>query len=69
MKASPAFAPRDSANFYVCYLRDTEGNKIAIYCASSAEGARLWGRFTIPISQEVPQHTGRYACSPCFNSP
>ena len=34
------FRPDYSANFYVAYLRDPLGNKLAIFCANPAEGTR-----------------------------
>ncbi|MCC6717646.1 MAG: VOC family protein [Acetobacteraceae bacterium] len=39
-EGAPGFRPDYSANFYVAYLRDPQGNKLAIFCANPAEGIR-----------------------------
>lgn len=39
-EGAPGFRAQYSANFYVAYLRDPTGNKIAIYCADPTEGVR-----------------------------
>ena len=39
-EGAPGFRAQYSAHFYVAYLRDPVGNKIAIYCANPAEGIR-----------------------------
>lgn len=39
-EGAPGFRAQYSANFYVGYLRDPVGNKIAIYCSNPAEGVR-----------------------------
>ena len=36
----PGFRAAYSAHFYVAYLRDPAGNKLALFCADPAEGAR-----------------------------
>lgn len=36
----PGFRAQYSPHFYVAYLRDPLGNKIAIYCSDPAEGIR-----------------------------
>jgi catechol 2,3-dioxygenase-like lactoylglutathione lyase family enzyme len=40
-EGAPGFRAQYSAHFYVAYLRDPVGNKIAIYCSDPAEGVRL----------------------------
>jgi hypothetical protein len=37
---APGFRPQYSANFYVAYLRDPVGNKLALFCNNPAEGTR-----------------------------
>ena len=39
-EGAPGFRDDYSAHFYVGYLRDPLGNKIAIFCADPAEGVR-----------------------------
>jgi len=39
-EGAPGFRAQYSAHFYVAYLRDPVGNKIAIYCANPAQGVR-----------------------------
>ena len=39
-EGAPGFRAEYSEHFYVGYLRDPLGNKVAIFCASPAEGAR-----------------------------
>ena len=39
-EGAPGFREAYSAHFYVGYLRDPVGNKIAIFCADPAEGTR-----------------------------
>jgi hypothetical protein len=39
-EGAPGFRDEYSAHFYVGYLRDPLGNKVAIYCANPAEGTR-----------------------------
>ena len=39
-EGAPGFRAEYSAHFYVGYLRDPLGNKIAIFCANRAEGTR-----------------------------
>jgi catechol 2,3-dioxygenase-like lactoylglutathione lyase family enzyme len=39
-EGAPGFRAQYSAHFYVAYLRDPVGNKIAIYCSNPAEGIR-----------------------------
>jgi len=39
-EGAPDFRAQYSAHFYVGYLRDPVGNKIAIYCSNPAEGVR-----------------------------
>jgi len=39
-EGAPGFRAEYSAHFYVGYLRDPLGNKIAIFCANPAEGVR-----------------------------
>ena len=39
-EGAPGFREAYSAHFYVAYLRDPVGNKVAIYCADPAEGTR-----------------------------
>ena len=39
-EGAPGFRDEYSAHFYVGYLRDPLGNKIAIFCANPAEGTR-----------------------------
>lgn len=39
-EGAPGFRAEYSAHFYVAYLRDPVGNKIAIYCSDPAEGVR-----------------------------
>lgn len=39
-EGAPGFRDEYSAHFYVGYLRDPIGNKIAIFCANPAEGTR-----------------------------
>lgn len=39
-EGAPGFRPDYSAHFYVGYLRDPLGNKVAIFCANPAEGTR-----------------------------
>ena len=39
-EGAPGFRDDYSAHFYVAYLRDPLGNKLAIFCADPAEGSR-----------------------------
>ena len=39
-EGAPGFRDDYSDNFYVGYLRDPLGNKVAIFCANPAEGSR-----------------------------
>lgn len=39
-EGAPGFRDQYSAHFYVGYLRDPLGNKVAIFCANPAEGTR-----------------------------
>jgi catechol 2,3-dioxygenase-like lactoylglutathione lyase family enzyme len=39
-EGGPGFRDEYSDHFYVCYLRDPLGNKVAIFCANPAEGTR-----------------------------
>lgn len=39
-EGAPGFRAQYSPHFYVAYLRDPTGNKLAIYCADPAEGVR-----------------------------
>lgn len=39
-EGAPGFRDEYSDNFYVAYLRDPLGNKVAIFCANPAEGTR-----------------------------
>ena len=39
-EGAPGFRPQYSANFYVAYLRDPVGNKLALFCNNPAEGTR-----------------------------
>lgn len=39
-EGAPGFRAEYSAHFYVGYLRDPVGNKVAIFCANPAEGTR-----------------------------
>ncbi len=39
-EGAPGFRDDYSDHFYVAYLRDPTGNKLAIYCADPAEGTR-----------------------------
>jgi len=39
-EGAPGFRAEYSDHFYVGYLRDPLGNKVAIFCANPAEGAR-----------------------------
>ncbi|MBR0646816.1 VOC family protein [Plastoroseomonas hellenica] len=39
-EGAPGFRDEYSAHFYVGYLRDPLGNKVAIFCANPAEGTR-----------------------------
>ena len=39
-EGAPGFRDEYSAHFYVSYLRDPIGNKIAIFCVNLAEGVR-----------------------------
>ena len=39
-EGAPGFRADYSAHFYVAYLRDPLGNKVAVYCANPAEGTR-----------------------------
>jgi len=39
-EGAPGFRDEYSAHFYVGYLRDPVGNKLAIFCANPAEGTR-----------------------------
>ncbi len=39
-EGAPGFRDDYSEHFYVGYLRDPVGNKIAIFCADPAEGTR-----------------------------
>ena len=39
-EGAPGFRDDYSAHFYVGYLRDPVGNKLAIFCANPAEGTR-----------------------------
>ena len=39
-EGAPGFRADYSAHFYVAYLRDPMGNKIAIFCSNPAEGTR-----------------------------
>lgn len=39
-EGAPGFRADYSAHFYVGYLRDPVGNKLAIFCANPAEGTR-----------------------------
>ena len=39
-EGAPGFRTAYGDNFYVCYLRDPLGNKVAIFCANPAEPAR-----------------------------
>lgn len=39
-EGAPGFRDAYSAHFYVGYLRDPLGNKVAIFCANPAEGSR-----------------------------
>jgi catechol 2,3-dioxygenase-like lactoylglutathione lyase family enzyme len=36
----PGFRPQYSPHFYVAYLRDPVGNKLALFCNNPAEGTR-----------------------------
>ena len=36
----PGFRPQYSTNFFVAYLRDPVGNKLALFCNNPAEGTR-----------------------------
>lgn len=40
-EGAPGFRAEYSAHFYVGYLRDPAGNKVAIFCANPAEGTRI----------------------------
>ncbi len=39
-EGAPGFRAEYSEHFYVAYLRDPLGNKVAIFCANPAEGTR-----------------------------
>lgn len=39
-EGAPGFRAAYSANFYVAYLRDPVGNKLALFCSDPAEGTR-----------------------------
>ncbi|MEQ8813690.1 MAG: VOC family protein [Thalassobaculum sp.] len=39
-EGAPGFRAEYSAHFYVGYLRDPVGNKLAIFCADPAQGSR-----------------------------
>ena len=39
-EGAPGFREQYSEHFYVGYLRDPLGNKVAIFCANPAEGSR-----------------------------
>lgn len=39
-EGAPGFRAEYSAHFYVGYLRDPVGNKLAMFCANPAEGVR-----------------------------
>jgi catechol 2,3-dioxygenase-like lactoylglutathione lyase family enzyme len=39
-EGAPGFRADYSAHFYVAYLRDPIGNKLALFCANRAEGIR-----------------------------
>ncbi|WP_159996412.1 VOC family protein [Roseomonas sp. 18066] len=39
-EGAPGFREAYSDSFYVGYLRDPQGNKLAVYCADPAEGRR-----------------------------
>ncbi|SEM82548.1 Catechol 2,3-dioxygenase [Pseudorhodobacter antarcticus] len=39
-EGAPGFRPAYSAGFYVGYLRDPQGNKVALFCNNSAEPSR-----------------------------
>jgi len=39
-EGSPGFRAEYGANFYVCYLRDPQGNKIALFCNARGEPER-----------------------------
>ncbi len=39
-EGAPGFRAQYSPHFYVAYLRDPTGNKLAIYCSDPAEGVR-----------------------------
>ena len=39
-EGAPGFRDEYSDSFYVAYLRDPLGNKVAIFCANPAEGTR-----------------------------
>lgn len=49
-EGAPGFRAEYSAQFYVGYLRDPVGNKVAIFCANPAEGTR-------GLHHALPTHT------------
>lgn len=41
-EGAPGFRDAYSANFFVGYLRDPDGNKVALFCTSASEPTRPW---------------------------
>jgi hypothetical protein len=42
-EGAPGFRAEYSEHFYVAYLRDPVGNKVAVFCKNPAEGSRARG--------------------------